>query len=186
MKHTSDRCLSDRLRRELQLLRSIIPARPQSKGRPSSIVKDALEYIEEMQQQIQELDSFVQATSVECTVETNGFPQRRLVHDHRQMRPGESHVEVLSTEAGLEIHLTCDKSPGLLVAITEALEELGLAFEKVDIQCEDRLQFDAFRAKNTEGALVEAESVRRLMHLILEQSGPRTTTVGHSWGACGA
>eukprot|EP00249_Psilotum_nudum_P003446 c16846_g1_i1 orf=319-870(-) len=168
----------EKVHRQLRFLRSILPSRQNSISQEgwSSLILDAANYIEELRKQIQDLSSDIEAASTLSSLPSD-FGQFSWVDSPTQRenetgRSRRSYVEVLDKlEEGLEIHISCVKRHGLLIAIMEALEGFGLIFTKVNIQCQQQLQFHAFGAKNFEGQFVETDMVRKVLERTILRTG---------------
>lgn len=77
-------------------------------------------------------------------------------------------VKVRRTKEGLNIHIECDKRPGLLVDIMELLESRGLNMEQASIVCVEQLVFDGIGSED-EGS--DAGVNRQAMHVSAEELG---------------
>eukprot|EP00249_Psilotum_nudum_P010010 c22279_g1_i1 orf=417-1019(-) len=158
----------DKFHRQLGLLRSILPSH-QSSGGWSSLISDTTSYIQELRKQIQDLSSDIEAAST--TFLSTPAGSRQPTHaDTPPIGEGKTvesrggyQVEVLDKVDGLEIHMSCVKRQGLLIAIMEALEGFGLVFMKVNIQCQGQLLLYAFGGKSSEGQVIDAEMVRSVL-----------------------
>lgn len=77
-------------------------------------------------------------------------------------------MEVVSTRAGLRIHVECDKRPSLLADIMKVLEARGLNVEGAGVAFEERFVLDCV------GSLVQTQIHVHLVamhsHLIAMQS----------------
>ncbi|XP_020087299.1 transcription factor bHLH61-like isoform X2 [Ananas comosus] len=116
------------LHEKLQLLRSLTNSHALNKA---SIILDATKYIEELKEKVVKLNQ-----EVACA-------QNIVIEDPLPM------VTVETLERGFLINVFSDKSsPGLLVSILEAFEELGLEVMEARASCTDTFRLEAVGAEN--------------------------------------
>ncbi|GAV62467.1 hypothetical protein CFOL_v3_05990 [Cephalotus follicularis] len=123
------------LNEKLQILRSITHSHALNK---TSIIVDATKFIKEQKQKVVKLNQ----------ENTNQVPLQ---------------VTVETLEKGFLINVFLEKScPGLLVAILESFEELGLNVLQARVSCTDGFRLQAVTGKNGEsGESIDAQVVKR-------------------------
>ncbi|KAJ4704289.1 transcription factor SCREAM2-like [Melia azedarach] len=138
---SSDR-KKEALYQKLMLLRDVTNSTAMNK---TSIIVDASKYIEELKQKVENLNQEI-GTSEVSTVQ-NSLPV----------------VTVETLEKGFLINVYSEKnSPGLLVSILEAFEELGLDVLDARVSCTDSFQLEAVGGDNSEGNAegIDAQGVK--------------------------
>ncbi|KAI5063155.1 hypothetical protein GOP47_0021702 [Adiantum capillus-veneris] len=106
------------LRQHLASLRSLLPHSARS-SKARNLVADALRYKNMLRKQIETLQK--------------ALPYAQQVNVRR-----------LGPSGGLKIDVSCDKEPGLLVALMEAIESFGLAFTNMNVSClNEKIRLDA-------------------------------------------
>ncbi|OAY78995.1 uncharacterized protein LOC109723745 [Ananas comosus] len=116
------------LHEKLQLLRSITNSHASNKA---SIIIDASKYIEELKQKVVRLNQEI--ACAQNNIKESPLPM----------------VTVESLERGFLINVFSGKSfPGLLVAILEAFEELGLNVMEARASCADTFRLEAVGGEN--------------------------------------
>ncbi|KAJ4704288.1 transcription factor SCREAM2-like [Melia azedarach] len=139
---SSDR-KKEALYQKLMLLRDVTNSTAMNK---TSIIVDASKYIEELKQKVENLNQEI-GTSEVSTVQ-NSLPVQ---------------VTVETLEKGFLINVYSEKnSPGLLVSILEAFEELGLDVLDARVSCTDSFQLEAVGGDNSEGNAegIDAQGVK--------------------------
>ncbi|KAF5206626.1 transcription factor SCREAM-like protein [Thalictrum thalictroides] len=107
---------------KLQLLRSVTHSHALSNA---SIVIDATKYIKELKQKVESLNQDISSTSL----------------------PTQVTVETL--EKGFLVNVFSERNcPGLLVAVLEAFEELGLNVIEARVSCTDSFRLEAVGGEN--------------------------------------
>ncbi|CAD5180094.1 transcription factor SCREAM2-like [Musa acuminata AAA Group] len=125
------------LHEKLQVLRSLTNSHALRK---SSIILDASKYIKELKQKIQRLNQEIE--SAHSTVHDNPLPS----------------VTVETLKKGFLINVFSEKScPGLLVAVLEAIESLGLSVVEAKASCTNAFLLELF---GREGESVDAQVVK--------------------------
>ncbi|XP_010931324.1 transcription factor bHLH61 isoform X1 [Elaeis guineensis] len=122
------------LHEKLQLLRSVTKSHALSK---TSIIVDASKYIQELKEKV-------------------GACSRDVAEDKPLPR-----VTVETIEKGFLINVFLEKSsPGLLVSILEAFEELGLDVLDADVSCADTFRLEAVGGEQ-QAESMDAQVVRQ-------------------------
>ncbi|KAL9277261.1 hypothetical protein ACSQ67_025190 [Phaseolus vulgaris] len=111
------------MQRKLQQLRSVTNSSAVNKA---SIIVDATRYIEELKQKVDGLNS--ELGTAESSISQDELPM----------------VTVETLERGFLINVFSERNcPGMLVAILDAFEELGLDVLDARVSCEDTFQLEA-------------------------------------------
>ncbi|KAL6203524.1 hypothetical protein ACLB2K_027224 [Fragaria x ananassa] len=123
--------------KKLQSLRSISNSPAHSK---SSILLDAVKYIQELKRKIEEMNQeTVAAAAQNSTTAQNPFPVQLEV----EPREGD--------QAGFQIKMFTEKScTGLLVFVLEAFEELGLDVLQARVSCSGNFLLEAVTTINND------------------------------------
>ncbi|KAH9314761.1 hypothetical protein KI387_023388, partial [Taxus chinensis] len=159
------------LEENLSVLRSITHS---SATRKSCIISDAFKYIEELKQRVRELNRDL-AAEVDSR-------QRELLgsHTHETGRansgPSLPTVTVVSKECGLEIHVSCEKRPGLLIAVLEAVEALGINVLQARVSCKDYFLFEALSGEDKQGKIAEPHIVKEALLQVIYRINPEKTS----------
>ncbi|CAN4101464.1 unnamed protein product [Withania somnifera] len=121
------------LHEKLQLLRSITKSHAISE---SSIIVDASKYIQELKHKVERLNQDI----------TTSAPQ-----NNSNIKTSWPQIEVETLEKGFLVNVYAERScPGLLVAILEVLEDLGLNVLEARVSCADTFRLQAFGGENEE------------------------------------
>ncbi|TKY63602.1 Transcription factor SCREAM2 [Spatholobus suberectus] len=129
------------MQRKLQQLRSVTNSSAVNKA---SIIVDATRYIEELKQKV---DGF----SSELGTAESSFSQDELPM-----------VTVETLERGFLINVFSERNcPGMLVAILDAFEELGLDVLDARVSCEDTFQLEAVGGESQENESIDAQVVKQ-------------------------
>ncbi|KAJ1416327.1 Helix-loop-helix DNA-binding domain superfamily [Sesbania bispinosa] len=130
------------MQRKLQQLRSVTNSSAVNKA---SIIVDATRYIEELKQKVEGLNSELE------TAESSSTSQDKLPM-----------VTVETLEKGFLINVFSERNcPGMLVAILDAFEELGLDVLDVRVSCEDTFQLEAVGGESQENESIDAQVVKQ-------------------------
>ncbi|CAL9194044.1 unnamed protein product [Musa hybrid cultivar] len=133
------------LHEKLQVLRSLTNSHALRK---SSIILDASKYIKELKQKIRRLNQEIE--SAHSTVHDNPLPSVSMVCSDL--------VTVETLKKGFLINVFSEKScPGLLVAVLEAIESLGLSVVEAKASCTNAFLLELF---GREGESVDAQVVK--------------------------
>nr|KYP45482.1 hypothetical protein KK1_032955 [Cajanus cajan] len=127
---------------KLQQLRSVTNSSAVNKA---SIIVDATRYIEELKQKVDGLNSEL------GTAESSSISQDELPM-----------VTVETLERGFLINVFSERNcPGMLVAILDAFEELGLDVLDARVSCEDTFQLEAVGGESQENESIDAQVVKQ-------------------------
>uniref|UniRef100_A0A803RC71 Plant bHLH transcription factor ACT-like domain-containing protein n=2 Tax=Cannabis sativa TaxID=3483 RepID=A0A803RC71_CANSA len=143
------------LHEKLQLLRSITNSHALNK---TSIIVDASKYIEDLKEKVQRLnqdmENNAQITSSSDHDDFNALPQ----------------VSVKTLDKGFMINVLSEKScPGLLVAVLEAFEDMGLNVLEARVSCADSFHLQAVGGENVEGeSSMDAEAVKQAVMMSIK------------------
>lgn len=154
----------------LSLLRSITNS---CAIRKNCIILDALKYIEELKRRVNELNRDLVA---ELEVHQGGNAGRGLDLDlDSDSAPALPTVTVASEErtGGLQIHVACQKWPGLLVAILEAVEVLGLNVLQARVSCKNYFMFDALSGEDKQGRTMDLNLVKATLLQVIDKMNPQ-------------
>nr|AFK37680.1 unknown [Lotus japonicus] len=129
------------MQRKLQQLRSVTNSSAMNKA---SIIVDATRYIEELKQKEEGLNSEIEAA--ESSISQDELPK----------------VTVETLEKGFLINVFSERNcPGMLVAILDAFEELGLDVLDARVSCEDTFQLEAVGGESEENDSIDAQVVKQ-------------------------
>ncbi|MBA0552514.1 hypothetical protein Golob_023316 [Gossypium lobatum] len=147
----------------------------------ASILGDAIEYLKELLQRINDLHNELESTlpSSSLTPTTSSFhpltptPATFPSCIKDELGPCSSpglngqpaRVEVRLREGkAVNIHMFCGRRPGLLLSIIRALDNLGLDAQQAVISCFNGFSMDIFRAEQCkEGQDINPENIKAVL-----------------------
>nr|AFG29442.1 inducer of CBF expression 1 protein [Isatis tinctoria] len=167
-----------KLNDRLYMLRSVVPKI--SKMDRASILGDAIDYLKELLQRINDLHNELESTPPGSLPPTSSSfhpltptPQTLSCRVKEELCPSslpspkgqQARVEVRLREGrAVNIHMFCGRRPGLLLATMKALDNLGLDVQQAVISCFNGFALDVFRAEQCqEGQEILPDQIKAVL-----------------------
>nr|AEL33687.1 ICE1 [Brassica napus] len=167
-----------KLNDRLYMLRSVVPKI--SKMDRASMLGDAIDYLKELLQRINDLHNELESTPSGSLPPTSSSfhpltptPQTLSCRVKEELCPSslpspkgqQARVEVRFMEGrAVNIHMFCGRRPGLLLATMTALDNLGLDVQQAVISCFNGFALDVFRAEQCqEGQEILPDQIKAVL-----------------------